>query len=183
LANILIQSIDKIIIESYPISRGILISPKRDGDYEHEKNEGEIMKRLKESSIWIMAGLFFVGFLGSACAQTYESLPGPGKKAEIGKDRYLIYSFNKKPQMGVVILKIELFDKDGKKDSSLQITGNVDMPSMRGAHGSGDQTFQQNAKGDYLLALNLVMPGEWEVQLVFLKDKTVIHRGSIRIRV
>ena len=146
-------------------------------------DEGEVMKRLKKSSIWIMAWLFFIGFLGAAYAQTYESLPGPGKKAEIGKDHYLIYSFNKKPQMGMVILKIELFDKAGKKDSSFQITGNVDMPSMRGAHGSGDQSLQQNSKGDYLLALNLVMPGEWEVQLVFLKDKNIIHRGSIRFRV
>jgi hypothetical protein len=85
--------------------------------------------------------------------------------------------------MGTVILKIEVFDKDGKKDSSLAIKGNLDMPSMRGAHASGEQNLQKNAKGDYLLALNLVMPGEWEVQLVFMKDQNIIHRGSIRIRV
>ena len=121
----------------------------------------------------------------SVCAavETYEPLPGPGKKAQIGEDFTVVYSFDKKPQMGMVILRLEVYDKDGKKDTSLKITGDLDMPTMKGAHGTGFKPLQLNKKGDYLLALNLMMPGEWEVQLVFMKEKTVIHRGSIKFHV
>ena len=116
-------------------------------------------------------------------AEIFEPMPGPGKTAQIGKDYTAVYTFDKKPQMGMVILRLELYDKEGKRDSSLQITGDLDMPTMKGAHGTGSKPLQLNKKGDYLLALNLMMPGEWEVQLVFMKEKTILHRGSIRFHV
>ncbi len=40
-----------------------------------------------------------------------------------------------------------------------------------------------NKKGDYLLPVNVVMPGEWEVVLNFLKDKKPIYTGSVRFNV
>lgn len=116
-------------------------------------------------------------------SQEFEPMGAPGKKTSIGKDFTVVYSFDKKPQMGTVILRVEVFDKDGKKDTSLKITGKSDMPSMKGAHGTAVRSFQTNKKGDYLLPLDLVMPGAWEVELVFIQDKTVIHRGSIRFHV
>lgn len=94
-----------------------------------------------------------------------------GQKYWIGDQYYFIYNFDKRPQMGTVIMKIQVFSKDGKQDTSLEITGDVDMPSMKGAHSSGNQIFKINKKGDYLLPVNVVMPGEWEVVLNFLKDK------------
>jgi hypothetical protein len=52
------------------------------------------------------------------------------------------------------------------------------MPSMRGAHDSGDVDFKLNKKNDYLLPVNIVMPGDWEVRVTFLKDgKPVFHGG------
>ena len=57
------------------------------------------------------------------------------------------------------------------------------MPSMRGAHDSGEVPFKLNKKGDYLLPVNVVMPGEWEVKLVFMKDKEPVFRGRITFKV
>jgi hypothetical protein len=116
----------------------------------------------------------------SATGQTavYPSMPGPGKKVPIGNDQYLIYGFDKKPKLGTVIMKVEIFTKEGKKDTSFEIKGDSGMPSMKGAHESGDQPFKLSQKGDYLLPINIVMPGGWEVRLTLLKDGKVIFKGS-----
>ena len=106
-----------------------------------------------------------------------------GQKTWIGEDYYFIYEFDKKPQMGTIIMKIQVFTKGGKQDSSLEITGSADMPSMKGAHSSGEQPFKLNKKGDYLLPVNVVMPGDWEVVLNFSKDKKPIYTGSVRFNV
>jgi len=57
------------------------------------------------------------------------------------------------------------------------------MPSMGRTHDSGEVLFKLNKKGDYLLPVNIVMPGEWEVKLSFSKDKRVIYRGSFKFNV
>jgi hypothetical protein len=57
------------------------------------------------------------------------------------------------------------------------------MPEMKGAHDSGEVPFKLNKKGDYLLPVNVVMPGEWEVKLVFLKGKEPVYRGRITFKV
>jgi len=106
-----------------------------------------------------------------------------GQKHWIGDEHYFVYDFDKKPQMGTIIMKIQVFTKDGKQDTSLEITGDADMTNMKGAHSSGNQLFKMNKKGDYLLPVNVVMPGEWEVVLNFLKDKKPIYTGSVRFNV
>jgi hypothetical protein len=118
-----------------------------------------------------------------AAAESGESpvfapMPGPGKKVPIDGGGYLIYGFDKKPKMGSVILKVEIYTPDGKRDTSLEILGDSGMPSMRGAHETGDQPFKLSKKGDYLLPINIVMPGDWEVRLTIKKDGQVIFRGS-----
>jgi hypothetical protein len=116
-----------------------------------------------------------------------DKIAGPvlkaGQKYPMGDDYYFIYTFDKRPQMGTIIMKIQVFTKDGKQDTSLEITGEADMPSMKGAHSSGNQLFKMNKKGDYLLPVNVVMPGEWEVVLNFLKDKKPVYTGSVRFNV
>ena len=106
-----------------------------------------------------------------------------GQKYWIGDEYYFVYNFDKRPQMGTIIMKIQVFTKEGKQDTSLEITGDTDMPSMKGAHGTGNQLFKMNKKGDYLLPVNVVMPGEWEVVLNFLKDKKPIYTESVRFNV
>jgi hypothetical protein len=105
-------------------------------------------------------------------------MPEPGKKVMIGNDYYFIYNFDKKPKMGTVILRVELYTRDGKKDTTLEIQGDAGMPSMKGAHDTGNRPFKLSQKGIYLLPVDIVMPGDWEVRLTFLKDGKVIFRGS-----
>jgi len=108
-----------------------------------------------------------------------KDLPKAGKKCSIGEVNYFVYDFDRTPKMGTVILKIQVFDKDGKQVSDLDITGRSDMPSMRGAHDSGEVAFKLNKKGDYLLPVNIVMPGDWEVLVTFSRTKIVVFRGRI----
>lgn len=114
-------------------------------------------------------------------AQTPEfiDLAGPGKKNWIGEAAYFTWEFDQKPKMGPVILKVQLFDKSGSRIQDLEITGRADMPSMAGAHDSGEVPFKLNKKGDYLLPVNVVMPGGWEVRLTFSRNGIVIFRGRI----
>ncbi|MGD1010859.1 MAG: FixH family protein [Candidatus Aminicenantales bacterium] len=114
-----------------------------------------------------------------AQAPEFKDLPKAGKKCWIGEVYYFIYEFDRTPKIGTAILKIRLFDKDGKQVTDLDITGQSDMPSMRGAHDSGEVAFKLNKKGDYLLPVNIVMPGDWEVRLTFSRTKIVIFRGRL----
>ena len=108
----------------------------------------------------------------------FAAMAGTGKKVPIGNGGYLIYGFDKKPKMGTVIMKVEAYTTDGKRDTSLEILGDSGMPSMRGAHETGDQPFKLSRKGEYLLPVNIVMPGDWEVRLTIKKGGKVIFRGS-----
>ncbi|MGZ4886072.1 MAG: FixH family protein [Candidatus Aminicenantales bacterium] len=113
----------------------------------------------------------------------FKDLPKAGKKCWIGEVYYFLYEFDKTPKMGTAILKIRLFDKDGKQVTDLEIIGQSDMPSMKGAHDSGEVAFKLNKKGDYLLPVNIVMPGDWEVLLTFSRTKIVLFRGRLAFSV
>lgn len=113
----------------------------------------------------------------------FQDLPKSGKKCWIGEVSYFTWEFDKTPKMGTSILVIKLHDKDGQRISDLAITGRSDMPSMRGAHDSGEVAFKTNKAGDYLLPVNVVMPGDWEVRLTFSRNGIVIFRGRIAFNV
>ncbi len=113
----------------------------------------------------------------------YQDLAKSGKKCWIGEDHYFTWEFDKTPKMGTSILIIKLHDKDGTRVSDLTLTGRTDMPSMRGTHDSGDVPFKNNKAGDYLLPVNVAMPGDWEVLLSFSRDGSVIFRGRIAFHV
>jgi hypothetical protein len=108
---------------------------------------------------------------------------GPGKKCPINDQYFFKYEFNEKPKMGMIILKLQVFDKKGNQVVPYLITGRSDMPSMRGAHDSGDVEFKLNKKNDYLLPVNIVMPGDWEVRVVMKLNGQAVHHGSIRFDV
>ena len=109
----------------------------------------------------------------------FQDLPKSGKKCWIGEVNYFTWEFDKTPKMGTAVLVIKLYDKDGKRVSDLVVTGRSDMPSMRGAHDSGEVAFKTNRAGDYLLPVSVVMPGDWEVLLTFSRNGIVIFRGRI----
>jgi hypothetical protein len=111
-------------------------------------------------------------------APVFPTMPPPGKKVTIDNDHYIIYGFDKKPKLGTVIMKIEIFMQDGKKDTSFEVLGDSGMPSMKGAHETGEQPFSLSNKGAYLLPVNIVMPGDWEIRITIMKGGKVIFRGS-----
>ena len=109
----------------------------------------------------------------------FQDLPKSGKKCWIGEVNYFTWEFDKTPKMGMSVLIVKLSDKDGPRVSDLAVTGRSDMPSMRGAHDTGEVAFKTNKAGDYLLPVNVVMPGDWEVLLTFSRNGIVIFRGRI----
>jgi hypothetical protein len=112
----------------------------------------------------------------STVKRDFQLLPKPGEKIPLGAKYYFIYGFEKPPKLGTAIMRVEIFTKDGIRDKSFVVKGDADMPSMRGAHSSGDKNFSISAKGVYLLPVRVVMPGDWEVTLTFIKEgKTVLH--------
>ncbi len=120
---------------------------------------------------------------GAGSAQVYPAMPGPGKKVPVGNDYYFMYSFDKKPKLGTIIMKVEIFTTEDKKDTSIEVKADVDMPSMKGAHSTGDKSFKLSNKGDYLLPINIVMPGGWEIKLTLLKAGKIIYTGSYQFDV
>ncbi len=114
---------------------------------------------------------------GGEQTPVYTPMPPPGKKVPLGGGYYLIYGFDKKPKLGTVIMKIELFAGEGKKDTSFEVKADAGMPSMRGAHETGDRPFALSKKGDYLLPVNIVMPGDWEIRVTVMKSGKVFFRG------
>ena len=108
----------------------------------------------------------------------FPTMPPPGKKVPIDNDHYIIYGFDKKPKLGTIILKVEIYTRDGNKDTSFEVLADSGMPSMKGAHETGEQPLQVSKKGAYLLPVNIVMPGDWEIRITIKKDGKVVFRGS-----
>ena len=128
--------------------------------------------------------------LAAACpAQAAKSeivwapVPGSGRKCPINDRYYFRWEFNEKPKMGLVILKVRVYDRKNDQVVPFKATGRSDMPSMRGAHDSGDVEFKLNRKNDYLLPVNIVMPGDWEIRVIFWLDGRPVYHGSIRFDV
>lgn len=121
---------------------------------------------------------------GSSQARVeWTAVPGPNKKCPVNDEYYFKYDFDKKPQMGMVILKIQVFNKKGAQVVPYMIIGRSDMPSMRGAHDSGEVEFKLNKANNYLLPVNVVMPGDWEVRVTFVLNGQAVFHGSIRFDV
>lgn len=105
-------------------------------------------------------------------------LAASGDKNPLPGGGWFTWEFDKKPQLGTLIVKIRAYGKDGKQQSPFKITGESGMPSMR-AHDSGPAPFQLNRKGDYLLPVDVVMPGQWRITVRVSKDGSEISAGEI----
>ena len=86
-----------------------------------------------------------------------------------GHDYVLKYEWPEKPRVGNYTLKVNLVDRAGKPVEGAEVVVSYDMPSMRGAHAT-TETMKKNARGDYLLPIQFVMPGDWEIVLSALID-------------
>ncbi|GFO57062.1 hypothetical protein GMSM_40690 [Geomonas sp. Red276] len=114
----------------------------------------------------------------AAPPQAYKQLPKPGTRIPLDANHVFTYGFAAAPKIGTSIMRVEIFTLDGKRDTSFTVKGDADMPSMRGAHASGDQPFVLSNKGVYLLPIRLPMPGDWEIRLTFGKNGKTVLRGA-----
>ena len=105
-----------------------------------------------------------------------------GKKVPVEDGNYFIYNFSKKPSIGTTILVVKVYNNRGKQIAPYKIIGDYGMPSMK-YHDSGDLTFQTNNKLDYLLPINLVMRGNWEVMLKIIKEDKEVLSGNIEFKI
>jgi hypothetical protein len=113
-----------------------------------------------------------------AAKLVYQPLPKPGEKIALDANYYFTYGFEKPPKLGMAIMRVEIFNHDGKRDTSFVVKGDADMPSMRGAHSNGEKEYSLSAKGVYLKPVRLVMPGDWEITFTFVKKGKVVFRGA-----
>ena len=112
-----------------------------------------------------------------AAALKPVALASEGKKNELPGGGWFVWKFDKKPQLGTAIIKVQAYSRDRKKDSAYEITGEYGMPAMRD-HDTGPVKFQLNKKDDYLLPVNVVMPGEWEIVIRIKKGSREIFAGK-----
>jgi len=108
----------------------------------------------------------------------YQPFTKPGEKVPIDADHYLTFGLDKPPKLGTAIMKVEIFSRNGKRDTSFTVNGGADMPSMRGAHNAGEKAYSLSSKGAYLMPVQLVMPGDWEVSFTIIKNGKTIYRGA-----
>ena len=70
------------------------------------------------------------------------TLPGEGRSCELPGGMHFTYRFSSRPQMGTVVLKVQIFNADGSRAKDIRILARSGMPSMGGAHDSDDKPFQ-----------------------------------------
>lgn len=111
------------------------------------------------------------------------SILEPGKRFTVNDTVYGVCEFTQKPQIGMVVLKVQLFDQNDVQVTPYAISGSSGMPSMPGHHDSGEVPLKRNRFGNYLLPVNVVMPGDWEIRLVFRDGERIVFQGAIRFDV
>lgn len=123
------------------------------------------------------------GSVGNDGAVKAKALAGFDKVNWISDTHYFTYNFDKKPKLGTTILKVKVFNKAKKLNNLYEVYAVSDMPSMKGAHASGDMKLKPNKKGELLVPVNFVMPGIWQIDLKFMKDGKQAYLGSFQVRI
>ncbi|MDR3112191.1 MAG: hypothetical protein LBU55_03355 [Elusimicrobiota bacterium] len=93
------------------------------------------------------------------------------------------YEFVKNPKIGTVVLKITAFNKKGIQTGNLDFIANYDMPAMRGSHTFFNKKFKKNKNNIYLLPVNFVMRGVWEVNIVVKESNRSIFSGVFMVKI
>lgn len=106
------------------------------------------------------------------------ALAASGEKILLPDGGWFTWQFAEKPKLGTAIAKVQVFDKSGARVTPYEVAGEYGMPSMR-YHDSGPVKFQLNKKGDYLLPVNIVMAGEWELKIRVMNAKEKLYEGAV----
>jgi hypothetical protein len=131
-----------------------------------------------------IVSVLLISVLGLAAfaAQKDTLIAKQNGKNKLGTGYYFTYNFAQKPSIGTNILKIQIFDNKGNKNSSFGLKGTSDMAEMRGM-GSDEQAFKKNKKNDYLLPVDASMRGDWVVAVKFLLKKAEYARYTIKFNI
>lgn len=114
---------------------------------------------------------------------TWLQAKDAGKPYSIDKSYTFEWEFSKSPKIGNNTLIVRV-SKDGKRVSEgVEIFGSADMPSMKGAHSTGDIALKTNKKGDFLLPVSFVMLGDWEISLTFKSADKTINKANIPVSI
>ena len=99
----------------------------------------------------------------------------------LNDDYYVTYQWDKRPRIGHHVLIVKLFNKDKQQVQNLEITADAYMPSMKGAHDTGDIAMRLNNSGDYLVPVHFMMLGDWEIELKFNKEGKELTRAYVQL--
>ncbi len=114
---------------------------------------------------------------------TKSAILNPGQKIALPDGNFLVYKFSQKPALGTAVVVVKIVDAKGTQIAPYTIRGNAGMPSMQGAHDSGEVAFELNKRKDYLLPVNVVMQGAWEVKIKVKKGSEEIFKGVVSFHV
>ncbi len=107
-----------------------------------------------------------------------------GRKHSINNDYYLVYSWQKKPKIGMAVLMVDIFrSKDNKRSDDFKVTANAYMPSMRGSHDTGDRQMKLNKNKRHLIDVNFMMLGDWEIELKVAKNSRELFKGLVQTKI
>ena len=124
----------------------------------------------------VIAVVFAVICLG--CSQQSHEMGAATGDSVDGSDYFIKYDWPERPRVGTYTLRVNLVDRSGNPVEGAEVAVSYDMPSMRGAH-TTTETMKQNARGDYLLPILFVMPGDWEIVVSARKDGVEIATETI----
>lgn len=120
----------------------------------------------------------FAGGPAAAAAKVPAPLAAEGGKNPLPGGGWFTWKFDKKPRLGALFVKVQIYNKDKEKDTSYEVTGESGMPSMP-YHDTGAIKFQLNKKGDYLLPVDVVMAGEWRLVIRIRKAGKEVAAGKV----
>ncbi len=106
-----------------------------------------------------------------------------GKAYKLNNDYSVKFRWQSKPKIGTKLLIVELYNKDNKLSNALNVSVNSYMPSMRGSHDTGHQPMKLNKNKAYVMPVNFMMLGDWELELKFNQGKTNIYTGYIQLKI
>ena len=103
-------------------------------------------------TIGICAPMAVSAATASTAKKDYQILPKPGEKIPIDADYYFTYGFDKQPKIGMVIMRVEIFTRDGKRDTSFVVRGDCRHAFHEGSPQCRRKGVQPFGKGGLPLA-------------------------------
>lgn len=138
-------------------------------------------------AIWAQCGICNKETKDAGCGMTMQNasattspalrLEGFNKPIKLDANHYFTYNFAKKPKLGTAILEVKVYGKNKKLSKDFEVFAASDMPSMKGAHATGDVKLKTNKKGVLLVPINFVMPGVWQIDLKFMNNGKKVLDG------